>query len=165
MNARAGVAARIDRDLDLTRALLDRLPDRSMPWRPHPRSFSLAGLATHLARLPHWGTQMLAHDDYNLDNATGRASEHAARTDVLGLFDRHVAEWREAFAAATDARLASPWVLRRGPLVVDTMPRIDAIERFFLHHMIHHRGQLTVYLRLLDERVPALYGPTADDHA
>ena len=164
MDARAQLAGRVDRVLDLTRTLLDRLPDESMSWRPHPRSFSLAGLATHLARLPHWGVQMLAHDDYDLAGATGRATEGQARADVLEMFDRHVVEWREAFAAATDARLVSPWTLRRGPAVVEILPRFEALERFLLHHVIHHRGQLTVYFRLLGLRVPDIYGPTADDH-
>lgn len=163
VNARTALADRIERDLRLTRHLLDRLPDASMTWRPHERSFSLAGLATHLAKLPHWGAQMLAHDDYDTNRGGGHTNERQTRAAVLELFDRYHVEWRQTFAATSDQMLSSPWTLRRGDVVLESMPRIEAIERFLLHHMIHHRGQLTVYLRLLGVPLPSLYGPTADE--
>ncbi len=87
----------------------------------------------------------------------------ASRAEVLETFDRHVAEVRRALVAGSDAELAAPWTLKRGAHVVLSMPRIAALRRFLLHHVIHHRGQMTVYLRLRDVPVPPLYGPTADE--
>jgi uncharacterized damage-inducible protein DinB len=161
---RSALASGISRDLRLTRGLIERLPDASMSWRPHERSFSLAELATHLARLPHWGAQILASDGYDV----GRVGRHTSapcrsRTEVLDLFDRHVNEWERAIAGASEASLAASWQLRRNGTVLESMTRLDAVERYLLHHMIHHRGQLTVYLRIAGVPLPPLYGPTADE--
>lgn len=164
MTIRASLTGRISRDLRLTRDLLDRLPDPSMAWRPHPRSFSLGGLGTHLARLPHWGVQMLERDHYDLAGAGGHREALGARADILALFDRHVTEWNAAMASTTEAALASTWQLRRGATVLESISHAEAVERYLLHHLIHHRGQMTVYLRQLDVPLLPLYGPTADEH-
>jgi uncharacterized damage-inducible protein DinB len=160
---RAPLSGRVSRDLRLTRDLLDRLPDSSMAWRPHPRSFSLGGLGTHLARLPHWGVQILARDHYDLAVTGGHREAPGSRADILALFDRHATEWTAAMASVTEAALAATWQLRRGTTVLESMSHAEAVERYLLHHLIHHRGQLTVYLRQLDVSLPPLYGPTADE--
>jgi uncharacterized damage-inducible protein DinB len=158
------LAERVERDLALTRRLLDRLPDASMGWQPHPRSFSLADLATHLARLPHWGAQMLTRPSHDLATGGGPRPAETTRAAVLDVFDRHAVEFAGTLAAASDETLTAPWTLRRGDVVVESLARVDAVERYMLHHLIHHRGQLTVYLRLLDVALVPLYGPTADRH-
>lgn len=156
------LTTRVSHDLGLTRALLDRLPDASMTWRPHPRSFTLAGLGTHLARLPLWGARILARDHYDIAVGGGTRAAETSRADILALFDRHVAEWDLAMASVDAQALDATWELRHGDTVLHAMSRVDAVDRYLLHHLIHHRGQLTVYLRLLDIPLLPLYGPTAD---
>jgi uncharacterized damage-inducible protein DinB len=152
-----------DHEMAATRRVLERAPDAAFGWSPHARSFSLGGLASHLAQLPHWGRQILDAESYDLAGATGQPEPKATRAEVLEMFDRHVGEVRRALAAGSDAELAAPWTLKRGSHIVLSMPRIAALRRFLLHHVIHHRGQMTVYLRLLEVAVPPLYGPTADE--
>ena len=162
MLAHTPLIARVSRDLGLTRALLERLPEASLAWRPHPRSFTLAGLGTHLARLPHWGARILSQEYHDISTGGGPRDAGTSRVDILALFDRHVVEWDAAIAAADAATLAAPWHLRHGATVLASMSHADAIDRYLLHHLIHHRGQLTVYFRLLDVPLLPLYGPTAD---
>jgi uncharacterized damage-inducible protein DinB len=152
-----------DHEMAATRRVLERVPDDAFGWTPHARSFSMGGLASHLAQLPHWGTQILEAEFYDVAGATGRSAPKASRAEVLDTFDRHVAEVRRALANGSDAELSALWTLKRGTHVVLTMPRIAALRRFLMHHVIHHRGQLTVYLRLREVPVPPLYGPTADE--
>jgi uncharacterized damage-inducible protein DinB len=152
-----------DHEMAATRRVLERVPEDAFTWAPHARSFSVAGLATHLAVLPHWGCQILDGSGYDLAGASNRADTRASRADVLALFDRHVGDLRRCVLDKTDAELNADWTLKRGGQVVLCMPRIAALRRFLLHHVIHHRGQMTVYLRLCDVSVPPLYGPTADE--
>lgn len=162
MFTRVSLAERVGRDLRLTRDLLERLPDAWMNWQPHPRSFTLAGLATHLARLPHWGAQILRHDHHDLTAGGRPRAALATREDILELFDRHESEWNAVLAETSDATLASPWQLRRRDEVLESLSRGEAVDRYLLHHVIHHRGQLTVYLRAAAVPLSPLYGPTAD---
>jgi uncharacterized damage-inducible protein DinB len=152
-----------DDEVALTRRLLDRLPDAEFSWRPHERSMSLGGLATHLAQIPHWGTSILQHDGYDLDSSAATTVEQHSRADVLQTFDRHSAEVRRTLAERTDAELTAPWTLRSDGHLVMSMPRVSALRRFLLNHLVHHRGQLTVYLRLHNVPLPPLYGPSADE--
>jgi uncharacterized damage-inducible protein DinB len=152
-----------DHEMAATRRVLERVPDDVFDWRPHTRSFSLGALASHVAQLPHWGRQILDAESYDLAGASGQSPSNATRAEVLETFDRHVGEVRRALVMGSDAELAAPWTLKRGPHIVLSMPRIAALRRFLLHHVIHHRGQLTVYLRLREVPVPPLYGPTADE--
>jgi uncharacterized damage-inducible protein DinB len=163
MSQRAALAADLERDLRLTRRLLERIPGDGMDWRPHPRAFSLAGLATHLARLPHWGAQILASDGYDMSRTAPPAAARASVADVVSLFDRHCEELTLALQAASEGTLADTWTVHRHGTVTDSMTRLAALNRFVLHHLIHHRGQLTAYLRQLGVPLPPLYGPTADE--
>ena len=163
MREREAFIVEFDHEMAATRRVLERVPDDAFEWTPHERSFSLGGLASHLAQLPHWGSQILSAETYDLAGATDRSTPKASRAEVLATFDRHVADVRRALVAGSDAELAAPWTLKRGPHVVLSMPRISALRRFLLHHVIHHRGQMTVYLRLREVPVPPLYGPTADE--
>ena len=163
MRERDAFIVEFDHEMAATRRVLERVPDDAFEWTPHERSFSLGGLASHLAQLPHWGNQILDAEMYDLAGATGRSAPKSSRAEVLETFDRHVGEVRRALVAGSDAELAAPWTLKRGAHVVLSMPRIAALRRFLLHHVIHHRGQMTVYLRLRDVPGPPLYGPTADE--
>ena len=152
-----------DHEMAATRRLLERIPEEAFGWTPHERSVSLGGLATHVAQLPHWGTQILDRDVYDLATATGHKPAEASLAAVLGVFDANVAEVRRALLQRTDAELHAPWTLAKAGRTVLSMPRIAALHRFLLHHVIHHRGQMTVYLRLRNVPLPPLYGPTADE--
>jgi uncharacterized damage-inducible protein DinB len=145
-----------------TRKLLDRLPDGKFSWKPHEKSMSLGGLATHLANIPYWGDVILNHSSIDLSTMPPNLAEKTSRAAVLADFDDKVRKTR-AFLDRTDAELVSPWTLKRGGQEIFTAPRVAAFRSFVLHHIIHHRGQLSVYLRLNDVPVPAIYGPSADE--
>jgi uncharacterized damage-inducible protein DinB len=151
-----------DHEMGTTRKLLARLVDEKMSWKPHDRSMSLGGLATHLANLPNWGDFILNHAVFDLAAAPPRLEERRSRAEVLDMFDGTVTRTR-ASLDKTDAELVAPWTLKRGGQEVFTMPRASAFRTFVLYHTVHHRGQLSVYLRLNEIPVPAIYGPSADE--
>lgn len=157
--------AEFDHELAVTRRMLERCPP-TFGWTPHPRSFTLGGLATHLARLPHWGEWILNKDWYDLvlDSAP-HAPAYTSVAEVLTVFDRHVSTVRALLVSKSDGELSAPWALRRNGETLMTLPRLSAFKTFVVNHTIHHRGQLSVYLRLLDVSVPAIYGPSADEGA
>jgi uncharacterized damage-inducible protein DinB len=163
MSARDALLAEFDHEMAMTRHLLERVPDGRLDWRPHEKSYALGGLATHLAELPHWGLAILQHDFHDLAEAGPPRAAKASTREVLELFDRHVAEVRRALLDTSDAQLMAPWSLKKGEHLILSIPRLSALRRFLLHHVIHHRGQLTVYLRLQEVPLPPLYGPTADE--
>lgn len=162
MNVRESLLPEFDHETTMTRVVLERLPEAAFDWRPHPKSYTLGGLATHLAQIPHWGTSILTKDFYDLASSTTRdplRSLHA----VLETFDGHVREVRSALVGLTDGQLLQPWALRRAEKIVLSMPRVSALRGFVVRHLVHHRGQMTVYLRLNGVPLPPLYGPTADE--
>ena len=162
MPLKDGLIAEYDHEMGTTRKLLDRLPDDRFSWKPHARSSSLAGLATHLANLPVWGDIILNRDSFDLADAPRNVQEKSSRTEVLTDFDEKAKATR-AFLDKTDAELLAPWTLKRGGQQMFTMPRVAAFRTFVLSHSIHHRGQLSVYLRMNEVPLPAMYGPTADE--
>lgn len=150
-----------DQEMATTRRVLERVPDKDPDWKPHPRSFSVAHLAQLLAMLPGWIGQTLTTEE--LDLATGGAGyRNQATKDLLGLFDRNVTSSRDAIVASQDADYEVPWSLKLGGKVLMTMPR-GAVVRQHISHISHHRGQMSVYLRMLDVPVPSIYGPSADE--
>jgi uncharacterized damage-inducible protein DinB len=163
LDARSALIADLDDEIACTRPMLERLPAGSLSWSPHARARTLGGLASHIGDLLHWGTQILTGDGHDMAMATGHRPARTTVAAVLDAFDRNVQEVRAAVAAADDAHLAATWTFRRGAVVLAAVPRLTALRRFLLHHLVHHRGQLTVYLRLLDVAVPPTYGPTADE--
>ena len=163
MTLRETVLSEFDDEVALTRRLLDRLPDAALSWKPHERSMTLGGLATHLSQIPHWGTAILQHDGYDIDPHQPRATEKQSRAEVLEAFDRHAAEARRTLVERTEAELTVPWTLRSQGHLIMSLPRVSALRRFLLNHLIHHRGQLTVYLRMHNVPLPPLYGPSADE--
>src|SRR5258708_9855411 len=164
MGIKDSLLADFDHEMGTTRKLLDRLPDGKFSWKPHEKSMSLGGLATHLANIPYWGDVILNHSSIDLSTMPPNLEEKTSRTAVLADFDDKVRKTR-AFLDRTDAELVSPWTLKRGGQEIFTAPRVAAFRSFVLHHIIHHRGQLSVYLRINDVPLPAIYGPTADDPA
>jgi len=153
-----------DHEMTMTRKVLERVPDDKRDWKPHPKSFSLGALATHVANLPTWGSETLNRSDIDV-GGTPPLSALPSTSEILATYDRNVAAARAALTGKTDAELAAMWSLRRSGKTLFSMPKTAVWRSFVVSHLIHHRAQLTVYLRLLDVPVPALYGPSADEPA
>ncbi len=151
-----------DHEMANTRKSLERIPDDKLGFKPHPRSTSLGGLATHLSTINHWTEAIVGQDTFDVSTAP-RNTELTSRAEVLATFDANMATARKIIAEATDAHLLKPWSLMSGSHTVLTMPRVAVLRSFILNHTIHHRAQLGVYLRMNDVPVPSIYGPSADE--
>lgn len=154
-----------DHEMATTRRLLDRVPEADFAWKPHEKSWTLGQLSAHVANLPNWCTATLQGTSLDLNTLADdvRPKVPESRDALLKVFDQRVATARALLAASTDPELLTPWTLKRGDQEMFTLPRISAIRSFVLNHIIHHRGQLSVYLRLRNVAVPPIYGPTADE--
>jgi uncharacterized damage-inducible protein DinB len=149
-----------DQEMASTRKLLERVPSEKGTWKPHEKSFALGHLAQLVAWIPGWIAVSLRESHIDLLQAGGYSFETTEA--LLRLFDTNAREAREALAAVTGPALDAPWSLRCGEQVLFTAPRGEVVRQH-LNHLIHHRGQLTVYLRLVDVPLPQVYGPTADE--
>ena len=160
MGIAEGLLPEFDQEMATTRKLLERVPSDKGPWKPHPKSFPLGHLAQLVATMPGWVTMTLRGTEIDLATSPGYSFE--TTETLLGEFDRHVREAREALASARDTDFAVLWSLKHGARVLFTAPR-GVVVRQNVNHLIHHRGQLSVYLRLNDVPLPSIYGPTADE--
>ena len=154
-----------DNEMANTRKTLERVPDDKFDWKPHEKSFAMGALAGHLANLPSWGSLTIGSDSFDMSPG-GEPLKAAALNsgkDVLAMFDENVAKTR-AIAGASDQDLFKPWTLLSNGHTILTMPKVAVLRNFVMNHMIHHRAQLGVYLRLNDIPVPAIYGPSADEN-
>jgi len=151
-----------DHEMGTTRKLLERVPDDRLNWKPHAKSMSLGGLATHLSNIPHWATAILGQTGFDLASAPPNLEMKTSRAEILAHFDRSSKEARAAMDKL-DAEWIAMWSLSRDGKEIFSVPRVAAFRSFVLSHVIHHRGQLSVYLRLNDVPVPPIYGPTADE--
>ena len=151
-----------DHEMAVTRKLLERVPEDKFDWKPHPKSMSLVELATHVATIPAWGAPTLNQAELDLGGLPPNTAP-ASRSDLLARFDTHVAETRAALVGRTDAEMMEVWSLKHNGQKIFTMPRAAVWRAFVLNHHVHHRGQLSVYLRLNDVSVPGMYGPSADE--
>ena len=155
-----------DQEMANTRKCLERIPDNKFTYKPHPKSFDMGSLAVHLATVCDWGVTVINSD--NFDYAPVGAEPYrppiAKNTaELVAMFDKSTKEFRAALAATDDATFMKPWSLLAGGNPVFTMPKIVCIRGMIFNHSVHHRGQLTVYLRMNDIPVPAVYGPSADE--
>jgi uncharacterized damage-inducible protein DinB len=149
-----------DQEMATTRRLLERVPSDKAQWKPHEKSFALGHLAQLVSWMPGWITNALRETELDLTKAGGYSFE--TTETLLAWFDQRVREAREAISSVKDADFAVPWSLKKGDQVLFTAPR-STVVRQHINHLIHHRGQLSVYLRLVDVPVPSIYGPTADE--
>jgi uncharacterized damage-inducible protein DinB len=158
--------AELDREAGRTRRALANVPSGRDDWKPHPKSMPLARLAGLVASMPSWVTLIIEQDELDLTPPPGQGQYQQPAMDVLvDTHDRHVKKARESLSGTTDDYLMTTnWRLRAGGQIVMDLPR-HVVLRDTLNHLAHHRGQLTVYLRLTDQPVPAIYGPSADDQA
>jgi len=153
-----------DQEMALTRKVLERVPEDRLTWRPHPKSWTMAELATHVAWIGAWTSPTLHLPELDLASPTApNPKPVSTRADLLTLFDGMLNVAREALAGAPETAFALPWSLRAGDQVFFTMRRGEVMRTFVLNHLIHHRGQLEVYLRMNDVALPAIYGPSADE--
>jgi uncharacterized damage-inducible protein DinB len=157
-----GLLMEFDHEMATTRKLLERLPDDKLSWKPHPKSMSLGDVATHLGHIPEWAGSILNDRSFELGESPTRIDARTSRAEILAAFDQAAAKARP-WLDRTDAELTSMWSLRNGGREMFSMPRASAFRTFVLYHIVHHRGQLSVYLRLNDVPVPAIYGPSADE--
>lgn len=165
MSIAESILPEFDRETATTRTLLERVPADKAEWKPHVKSMSLGQLAMHIANLPQWASIALERKEFDPNpqgggRITTPAFESAAH--LLELYDANVSAARALLVRATDAEFMVPWTLKSGGKTMFSMPRVAVFRSFVLNHAVHHRGQLSVYLRLLDVPIPNIYGPTAD---
>jgi uncharacterized damage-inducible protein DinB len=161
MSISAALLPEFDNEMATTRRTLERVPNEKLGWKPHEKSMSLGRLASHIAEMPSWGVIGLNMDA--LDLGDYKPWEGASRDEILAVFDKNVAGARAAMEAADDAKYMTNWSLTMGGKTLMTMPKIAVVRVFMMNHVIHHRGQFSVYLRLNDVAVPSIYGPSADE--
>ncbi len=157
----------LDHEVVSTRKCLERVPEGKGGYRPHPKSMTLERLAGHIAEMPGWGTMTMTRDELDLAPKGAEPAQGfscASPKELVEVFDRNVAEMRAALLAGSDADLGKPWTLKGGDTVYFTMPKAAVLRSFVFGHLVHHRAQLGVYLRLNDIPVPSVYGPSADDN-
>ena len=167
MSISAALLPEFDQEIDGARRTLERVPEDRFDWKPHPRSGSMIWLAGHLANVPYWAIITIQQDELDLMPGGKPRPQPPAPTSVdqlLAEFDQRAREARAAIAGAADADFVKPWSLLRNGVTVMTMPKAAVLRTFVMNHLIHHRAQLGVYLRLNDIPVPSIYGPSADEN-
>jgi uncharacterized damage-inducible protein DinB len=164
-----GIALSLLPEFDLemanTRKVLERVPEAHFTWKPHAKSFSMGELAGHVASIPGWMTSTLVDDAFDVSPGGVPATFPRAGSakEALAMLDEGISAARAALEAASDAAFLESWSLLANGEPLFTMPRVAVVRSFVMNHLIHHRAQLCVYLRLKDVPVPALYGPSADE--
>lgn len=150
-----------DHEMATTRRVIERVPEDKFGWKPHERSMAMGHLASHIAEMSNWAVAGLKQDSLDLDNYKPWSATTTA--DLLATFDKNAAAAREAIASSDDATYMKSWSLTKGGKELMSMPKIAVVRTFVMNHVIHHRGQLSVYLRENNVPVPSIYGPSADE--
>lgn len=167
MGLSASLLPEFDNEMVGTRKTLERVPLEKFDWKPHEKSTAMGGLATHLSNIPTWAVYTIDQDSLDLapeGKPLPPAELPKSQAELLATFDANVAKARAAIAGASDAELFKPWTLMSNGSAILTLPKIAVLRSFVMNHLIHHRAQLGVYLRLNDIPVPSIYGPSADEN-
>lgn len=166
MTIAASILPEFDQEMKSARAVIGLVGDSIATWRPHEKSWTAGELARHIANLPVWVKITLEGTEFDLDapRADSRPAFESSAVTVAAL-DQNVADARGVIEATADADMMVGWSLKSGDHTIFTMPRVAVLRSFVMNHLIHHRGQLTVYLRMNDIALPEIYGPTADSAA
>lgn len=151
-----------DQEMANTRKILDCVPEDKFAWKPHAKSMSMDRLASHLAEMPTWGAMIINQDKLDMTPGT-KPFVAANKAELLEALDKNVAAARAAIAGASDEHLGKIWTFSFAGHTIFALPRIAALRSMVMSHIIHHRGQLSVYLRLNDVPIPGMYGPSADE--
>lgn len=160
------LAAELEREAAVTRRTLERVPDGCYGWRPHEKSMTLGYLAELVANMPSWVVTMVNQDELDMkpaDGSTEKPQELRTSRELVEAFDANISKAHQALANTTDQHLMTPWRFVVGGRVVSEQPRHIMLRDGVFNHLVHHRGQLTVYLRLNNARVPSVYGPSGDE--
>jgi len=160
-----GFLPEFDNELKTTRSLLAIVPEAQKDWTPHPKSMTLGQLAQHIVDMMGWVGPTMTADSFDIAPPGGAAwvpPQFTTTATLLADFDRNAATARAGIAGASDEAMHATWSLLRGGQTLMAMPRIASLRGMLMNHVIHHRGQLTVYLRLRNVPLPSIYGPTAD---
>ena len=155
-----------DQEMTTARKTLERIPEDKLGWKPHEKSMTLGRLAGHVAELAGWAVPTLTQDSLDIappGQPPLQPTVATSRKQVLDIFDKNREESRKAIAAISNDEFMKSWTLLRGGQTVMTMPKIAILRSFCINHVIHHRAQLGVYLRLNNIAVPSVYGPSADE--
>ncbi len=165
MSINQALLPEFDQEMANTRKTLERVPEDKFSWKPHEKSMALGALATHLANLPTWATLTLRADSFDMapEGKEFRMEELPSREAVVQEFEKNTQAARAAIAGANDEEMLKPWTLLSNGKSLLTLPKIAVLRSFVMNHMIHHRAQMGVYLRLNDIPVPSIYGPSADE--
>jgi uncharacterized damage-inducible protein DinB len=146
-----------------TRKLLSRIPEDKLDWKPHDKSMTLGRLACHVAELPQWVKIILEQDAFNMVPGAFNRLKASTKEELLQQFDERIQEAADILSATDDERFLTKWSFAKNGVTVRELPRKIAVRQMVMNHIVHHRAQLTVYLRLLNVPVPGLYGPSADE--
>jgi uncharacterized damage-inducible protein DinB len=163
VNLLKSLTTEFEHEAETTRKHLERLPDDKLNWQPHQKSFTAVGLASHIVECAGWTESIFTEDEFNFDPATYKFFQAESREDLLSTFDKKVKVGKEVLSATDEASLDRPWQLKMKGNLMFEKSKADVFRDFVLSHIIHHRGQLSVYLRLLEVPVPGSYGPSADE--
>jgi len=157
------ILAELEMESNTTRRVLERVPEGKFGWKPHDKSMTLGYLATHVATIPGSFAELATQDGFDAANFTPLAVPNTT-AELIAVFDKSLADAKQCLSSLDDAKLMAPWTFSKGGKVLMTFPRIGLIRNILCNHLYHHRGQLSVYLRLLDVPVPSIYGPSADEN-
>ena len=154
--------AEVKQEAKATRALLEKVPFEKADYKPHEKSMTLKRLATHVAEINGWWKECLTMDVLDFSKGDSKPKEINSTADILALHDDLLAKAEVILNNAADEKFNEDWTMRNGDVVYFTMPKAEVVRTWCMNHLYHHRGQLTVYLRLLNVPLPSTYGPTAD---
>jgi uncharacterized damage-inducible protein DinB len=168
MAIRDSLLPEFDMEMASTRKTLERVPDAKLGWKPHPKSGAMGWLASHVADIGGWAVMTITQDSVDIEpNGVPMQPPPLPKStkEIVEKFDKNVQQARAALSNVSDADLMKPWSLLKNGKALMTMPKVACLRGFIMNHMIHHRAQLGVYLRLNDVPVPSIYGPSADESA
>jgi uncharacterized damage-inducible protein DinB len=162
MNPIDAILMEMSQEAATTRRLLECIPAPHLTWKPHAKSMTMGRLATHIAEIPGWVSTILDQDGFDIGASNYTPQTAGSVAEVLAMFDKNVPLAETAIRRQTLDRLSTMWRITKQGQIIMEMPRMGVIRTLLLNHLIHHRGQLSVYLRLKDVPLPSIYGPTAD---
>jgi uncharacterized damage-inducible protein DinB len=163
MSFNTALIAELKHESANTRKMLERVPTDKLDWQPHEKSMKLERLASHIAELPIWFERIINSNEFDFATAVLKREPKENSEAIVELFDERLASAIKALESASDENLSDAWTFRRGEQVIFQCPKRVALRSMGFNHIYHHRGQLSVYLRLLDIPVPGMYGPSADE--
>lgn len=163
MKLNEALLAELQMEAQSTRKMLASIPDDKLTWKPHDKSMSLGHLASHMADIPNWAVVTIEQDELDFATSDYKVKEYENTAELLKSFDENMAKAVKSLENASDETMMKNWKMRAGDVIYMDMPKVQVMRGFVLNHNVHHRGQLSVYLRLNDIPLPSVYGPTADE--